>query len=73
MYLPSDLANQYNEKHSCDKRFNNWLRSSQTVDYLNYINNKVVTQKNVSTFKDEKWMIAILMRKYISILLTLLK
>ena len=70
MYLPSDLANQYNEKHSCDKRFNNWLRSSQTVDYLNYINNKVVTQKNVSTFKDEKWMIAILMRKYISILLT---
>lgn len=25
MYLPSDLANQYNEKHSCDKRFNNWL------------------------------------------------
>ena len=57
MYLASDLLKQYNEKHSCDKRFNNWLRSSQTVDYLNYINNKVETQKSVSTFKDEKWFI----------------
>lgn len=57
MYLASDLLKQYNEKHSCDKRFNNWLRSSQTVDYLNYINNKVETRKSVSTFKDEKWYI----------------
>ena len=57
MYLASDLLKQYNEKHSCDKRFNNWLRSSQTVDYLNYINNKVEAQKSVSTFKDEKWYI----------------
>ena len=57
MYLASDLLKQYNEKHSCDKRFNNWLRSSQTVDYLNYINNKVETEKSVSTFKDEKWYI----------------
>ena len=30
------------------------LRSSQTVDYLNYINNKVEVKKSVSTFKDEK-------------------
>ena len=57
MYLASDLLKQYNEKHSCNKRFNNWLRSSQTVDYLNYINNKVEAQKSVSTFKDEKWYI----------------
>lgn len=57
MYLASDLLKQYNEKHSCDKRFNNWLRSSQTVDYLNYINNKVEAEKSVSTFKDEKWYI----------------
>lgn len=57
MYLASDLLKQYNEKHSCDKRFNNWLRSSQTVDYLNYINNKVEAQKSVSTLKDEKWYI----------------
>ena len=57
MYLASDLLKQYNEKHSCDKRFNNWLRSSQTVDYLNYINNKVETRKSVTTFKDEKWYI----------------
>lgn len=57
MYLASDLLKQYNEKHSCDKRFNNWLRSSQTVNYLNYINNKVGTQKSVTTFKDEKWYI----------------
>ena len=56
--VSSDLINQYNEKHSCDKRFNNWLRSSQTVDYLNYINNKVETQKSVTTStKDEKWFI----------------
>lgn len=58
MYLASDLLKQYNEKHSCDKRFNNWLRSSQTVDYLNYINNKVETHKSVSTFfKDEKFIL----------------
>ena len=58
MYLASDLLKQYNEKHSCDKRFNNWLRSSQTVDYLNYINNKVEAQKSVTTSsKDEKWFI----------------
>ena len=57
MYLASDLLKQYNEKHSCDKRLNNWLRSSQTIEYLNYINNKVETRKNASTFKDEKWFI----------------
>lgn len=57
MYLPSDLARQYNEKNNSDKRLNNWLRSSQTIDYLNYINNKVAARKSVTTFKDEKWYI----------------
>ena len=57
MYLPSDLANQYNEKHSCDKRFKNWLYNKSTIDYLNYIGTKVEGRILPSTSKDEKWYI----------------
>ena len=57
MYLASDLLNQYNEKHSCGKRLNNWLRSQQTIEYLNYLESKVQTRIRVSTIKDEKWFI----------------
>ena len=58
MYLPSDLANQYNEKHSCDKRFGNWLYNKNTIEYLNYIGSKVESRILVSTpSKDEKWFI----------------
>ena len=55
MYLPSDLANQYNEKHSCDKRFKNWLYNKSTIDYLNYIGTKVEGRILPSASKDEKW------------------
>ena len=58
MYLPSDLANQYNEKHSCDKRFRNWLYNKNTIEYLNYIGSKVEARIPASTSsKDEKWYI----------------
>ena len=57
MYLPSDLANQYNEKHSCDKRFKNWLYNKSTIDYLNYIGTKVEGRILPSASKDEKWYI----------------
>lgn len=57
MYLASDLAKQYNEKHSCGKRFSNWLKSQQTNEYLNYLESKVETLNGTSTFKDEKWFI----------------
>ena len=58
MYLPSDLVNQYNEKHSCDKRFRNWLYNKNTIEYLNYLESKVVARIPASTsLKDEKWYI----------------
>ena len=58
MYLPSDLVNQYNEKHSCDKRFRNWLYNKNTIEYLNYIGSKVEAGILASTSsKDEKWFI----------------
>ena len=57
MYLASDLLKQYNEKHSCDKRLNNWLRSQQTIEYLNYLESKVQTRIRASNIKDEKWFI----------------
>ena len=58
MYLPSDLVNQYNEKHSCGKRFKNWLCNKNTIEYLNYLESKVVGKILPSTSsRDEKWYI----------------
>ena len=58
MYLPSDLVNQYNEKHSCGKRFTNWLCNKNTIEYLNYLGSKVETRIPTSTsIRDEKWFI----------------
>ena len=58
MYLPSDLVNQYNEKHSCGKRFKNWLCNKNTIEYLNYIESKVEARILPSTSsRDEKWYI----------------
>ena len=58
MYLPSDLVNQYNEKHSCGKRFKNWLCNKNTIEYLNYIGSKVESRILPSTSsRDEKWFI----------------
>ena len=58
MYLPSDLVNQYNEKHSCGKRFKNWLCNKNTIEYLNYLESKVVGRILPSTSsRDEKWFI----------------
>ena len=55
MYLPSDLVNQYNEKHSCGKRFKNWLCNKNTIEYLNYLESKVVGRILPSTSsRDEK-------------------
>ena len=58
MYLPSDLVNQYNEKHSCGKRFKNWLCNKNTIEYLNYLESKVVGRilPSISS-RDEKWFI----------------
>ena len=64
MYIPSDLANQYNEKHSCDKRFRNWLYNKNTIEYLNYLESKVEARILPSTSsRDGKWYIAILILK----------
>nr|WP_295165082.1 hypothetical protein [uncultured Methanosphaera sp.] len=58
MYLPSDLANQYNVKHSCGKRFKNWLCNKNTIEYLNYLESKMEGKILPSTTsKDEKWFI----------------
>ena len=58
MYLPSDLANQYNEKHSCGKRFGNWLYNKNTIEYLNYLGSKVESRiLDTTSSKDEKWFI----------------
>ena len=58
MYLPSDLVNQYNEKHSCGKRFKNWLCNKNTIEYLNYLESKVVGRiLPFTSSRDEKWYI----------------
>ena len=58
MYLPSDLVNQYNEKHSCGKRFKNWLCNKNTIEYLNYLESKVVGRfLPCTSSRDEKWFI----------------
>lgn len=58
MYLASDLVNQYNEKHSCGKRFKNWLCNKNTIEYLNYLESKVEGRILPSTsLRDEKWFI----------------
>ena len=58
MFLPSDLVNQYNEKHSCGKRFKNWLCNKNTIEYLNYLESKLVGRILPSTSsRDEKWFI----------------
>lgn len=58
MYLASDLVNQYNEKHSCGKRFKNWLCNKNTIEYLNYLESKAVGRILPSaTSRDEKWFI----------------
>ena len=55
MYLASDLLKQYNEKHSCGKRFRNWLYNKNTIEYLNYLESKVVARIPATTSsKDEK-------------------
>ena len=58
MYLPTDLINQYNEKHSCEKRFRNWLCNKNTIEYLNYLGSKVEAGIHAPTSsRDEKWFI----------------
>lgn len=58
MYLPTDLLKQYNEKHSCDKRFRNWLCNKNTIEYLNYLGSKAVAGIHATTSsRDEKWFI----------------